>query len=83
MYTKQRVLELIWYKHSWCINITKCSKAWWNEECQMKLVKYRSSKKVEDWKAFKETIKKMKRLFFDDKIQEIVSKNQKLWNLIN
>jgi len=49
----------------------------------MKLVKYRSSKKVEDWKAFKETIKKMKRLFFDDKIQEIVSKNQKLWNLIN
>ena len=48
----------------------------------MKLVKYRSSKKVEDWKAFKETVK-MKRLFFDDKIQEIVSKNQKLWNLIN
>jgi len=67
--------DIIWYKFSKCINITKHSKTWWNEDCQTKLVKYRLSKQIENWKAFRDTVKKTKQLFFNDKIQEIVSKN--------
>ena len=40
--------DVIWFKHSKLINITKYSKAWWNEDCQSKLAKYRTSKQVKD-----------------------------------
>jgi len=36
-----------------------------------------------DWKEFKEIVKKTKQLFFDKKIQEIVSRNRRPWNIIN
>ena len=35
------------------------------------------SKLTEDWKLFKRVVKKTKRLFFNDKIQEITLKNHK------
>ena len=44
---------------------------------------YRAFKKIEDWKDFKKMVKNTKQSFFDDKIQEITLKNQRLWNLIN
>ena len=43
-----RILEMIWYKHLRCINITRWSKNWWNEKCYIKLRNYRSSKLIED-----------------------------------
>ena len=64
------------------IKITKWSKDWWNEECQVNLSNYRSSKQIEDWKKFKHMVKKTKWIFFDN-IQEITSKNQRSWNLMN
>ena len=75
--------DLIWNKYSKCANITKQSKAWWNKECQTKLVTYRISKQIENWKFFKEIIKKTKKLFFNKKIQKIISNNQRSWDLIN
>ena len=50
------------------INITKYSKAWWNDECSDKLNTYHSFKSLDDWKKFKRTVKKIKCTFFDDKI---------------
>ena len=58
-------------------------KLWWNEECQTKLMECRTFKQIDDWKVFKGSIKKTKQIFFDNKIQEITSKNQKPWNLMN
>jgi len=78
-----RILESTWYKYLQCVNITKYSKVWWNEKCQVKLSNYRSFKMIEDWKIFKEVIKKTKCLFFNDEIQEIALINQRPWDLIN
>ena len=58
-------------------------KAWWNEECNMKLNIYHASKSLADWKDLKGFVKKTKRSFFNKKIQEIVSKNKQPWNLMN
>lgn len=44
---------------------------------------YRAFKKIEDWKDFKKMVKNTKQSFFDDKIQEITLKNQRLWDLMN
>ena len=72
-----RISESIWYKFSWCVNNNKCSKVWWNKKCWDKLTRYRSFKTLEDWKVFKEVIKKTKHLFFNNKIQEITLKNRR------
>ena len=44
---------------------------------------YRASKKVKEWRDFKKTVKTSKHLFFDNKIQEIASKNHRPWDLMN
>ena len=78
-----RISDLIQYKFYKNINITKHFKAWWNEKYRVNLDKYQSSKITEDWKNFKGVIKKTKCLFFDKKIQEIMSKNKRLWDFMN
>ena len=35
-------MEKIWYKYSKIVNITKYSKAWWDENCHRDLVSYAS-----------------------------------------
>jgi len=37
-------IERIWYKHSKNVNITKHSKAWWNDNCHRDFNIYRQSK---------------------------------------
>jgi len=38
---------------------------------------------TKNWKNFKEVIMKTKCIFFNNRIQEIVSKNKRPWNLMN
>lgn len=46
-------------------------------------INYKSFRMIEDWKRFKEVIKKTKQEFFDNKILKIMSKNHRLWNLMS
>ena len=51
--------------------------------CSRNLENYRTFKYIEDWKQFKRTVKIMKHVFFDLKIQEISNKKRDPWELMN
>ena len=76
-------IEESWQRNLKLVKITWHSKTWWNNKCQLSLDKYQLSQSLENWYSFKSTIKKIKWLFFDDKIEEIANKNCSLWELIN
>jgi len=59
-----RLSELIWLKHLCLVNITRQSKNWWNEDYQVKLTAYRSSKRVKEWRDFRRIVKTTKHIFF-------------------
>lgn len=77
------IVEDLWNQFSKLINITKRSKVWWNKECNKDIVMYHMSKSKTDWIRYRKTVKLAKRFFFDNKIQEIVLSNKRLWNLLN
>jgi len=62
------ISDELWIKYSKHVNITKYSKAWWNEEYSRDLYTYHISRSRSDWSKFKEMVKKTKRIFFDEKI---------------
>jgi len=70
------IVDYSWSKHSKLINITKCSKSWWNGKCSQDLANYRFTKSIESWKMFQKTVKHSKREFFDLKIQEFANKRR-------
>ena len=53
-------IESLWDQYLKTVNITKYSKSWWNTNCNRNLEKYRSSKHIEDWRHFRNIVKKMK-----------------------
>ena len=77
------IVDQSWSKHSKFINITKCSKSWWNNKCSQDLANYRVIKSIESWKTFSKTVKLSKREFFDLKIQEITNERHGPWELMN
>ena len=76
-------IERAWYKYSKIVNITKHSKKWWNNHCQRDLEQFRQSRCINDWKKFRNTVKKMKHDFFDLKIKEVANKSRGPWELMN
>ena len=77
------IVNYAWSKHLKFVNITKCSKSWWNDKCNQDLASYRLSKSIKSWKNFRKSVKHTKREFFDLKIQEIVNNKHSSWNLIS
>ena len=69
-------LESIWAKNSKVVNIIVHSKSWWDANCSRDLNIYRTSKRLENWKQFKRTVKNTKHSFFDLKIQEFSNRKQ-------
>ena len=67
-----------WNKHLKTVRIMKHSKSWWDNKYSHNLETYRLTRNLDDWKAFRRTVKSTKRTFFDLKIQEIVNKKQGL-----
>ena len=76
-------IEYAWKMNSKWVNIMKHSKSWWNKKCRCVLNNYRTTRNLENWKIFKNTVKSTKWSFFDTKIQEIANKKQGPWELMN
>ena len=70
------IVEQMWFKNAKKSRSFKHSKQWWSESCRNALSTYRLERSRENWKSFKLVVKNAKRMFFDDKIHEIVNKSQ-------
>ena len=75
------ITEDLWNKFSRLVNITKRSKVWWIEECNRDLTTYHILRNR--IVKYKKIVKLAKKIFFDNRIQEIVLSNKRLWNLMN
>jgi len=71
-------IESIWYKHSKTVNITKYSKAWWNNNCNQDLKKYRQTRQLKDWKKFKGLLKELNMFFLTIKLMKSPTRNTDL-----
>ena len=77
------ITEKLWYKYSKSVNITKCSKTWQNEECDRDLANYQIFRRRTDWIKYGKLVRIAKKIFFNNKIQEITLTNKRLWDLMN
>jgi hypothetical protein len=64
-------------------NITHHSKLWWNNDCSESLASYRAHRTKENWSAFRNTTRCIKRAFFNEKIKEIATLNHRPWDLMS
>ena len=77
------ITEDLWYKYSKYVNITKCSKAWWNKKYNRNLTKYWTFRRKKNWIKYRKMVKTAKQIFFYNRIQEITLTNKRLWDLMN
>ena len=77
------IINQAWKNNAKKSRISKHSKQWWLDECSQALNNYRNSRSLENWKNFKSVVKNIKRLYFNDKIQEITNKRKDPWKLTN
>ena len=76
-------VDNVWSKNMKLTNITKHSKSLWDDNCSRDLERYKSLKRLENWRSFHKTVKNTKRIFFNLKITEIANKKQGLWELMS
>jgi len=72
------IAEDLWNKYSKPVNITKKSKIWWNKKCNRDLATYQISRRRIDWINYKKSLRTVKEVVFDNRIQEIASTNKRL-----
>ena len=77
------IVDQMWVKNAKKSRYSKHYKQWWSESCRSTLLTYRTERSHKNWKSFKLAVKNAKRLFFDDKIQEIANKSRGPWELMN
>ena len=77
------IINQAWKNNAKKSRLTKHSKQWWSDKCGWALQNYRTSRSLENWKNFKRVVKNVKRLYFDEKIQEIANKRKGPWELTN
>ena len=53
-------IEELWQRHSKTVKITKHSKVWWNNNCQLSLDRYWHSRSLKNWCSFKNMVKNSK-----------------------
>ena len=58
--TISHAIKSLWAQYLKTVNITKHSKSWWDLNCNRNLKKYKYSKYIEDWRQFRNTVKKTK-----------------------
>ena len=75
------IIDQAWKCNAKKSRISKHSKQWLLDKCSKALNNYRSSRSLENWKTFKKVVKNIKRLYFNDKIQEIANKRKSPWEL--
>ena len=75
------IIDQSWTNNVKKSKISKHLKQWWSDDCKRSLNNYRLSRSLDNWKKFKKLVKNAKRVFFDDKIQEVANKSRGPWEL--
>ena len=70
------IIKQMWSKSAKRSKLSKHSKQWWTNLCSLALTNYRMPRSRDTWKTFKLLVKQAKRIFFNNKIQEIANKSR-------
>ncbi|KXN84341.1 hypothetical protein AN958_12735 [Leucoagaricus sp. SymC.cos] len=71
------VFSSAWNSHAKEIIVTGRSRSWWDDDCSLAIARYRESRDPAAWKLFRKTARQAKRRFFDARIQEVATENQR------
>ncbi|KAJ3570517.1 hypothetical protein NP233_g4354 [Leucocoprinus birnbaumii] len=71
-----------WQHHAKEVIITNCSKSWWDDECNATIKRYHKTQNPADYMTFQQAMRAAKHKFFNEKIEEIASECQHLWDLM-
>jgi hypothetical protein len=75
------VFAMAWSAHAKEKCLSKNSKGWWTDTCSHDLATFHASRTDEDWRQYHRTMRAAKRKFFDDRIHEVASSDQRPWDL--
>jgi hypothetical protein len=76
-------LSKAWGNHAKESRLGKHSKGWWSEECADALGRYRFTREPDDWKSYRRVMRAAKREYFEERIHEAASMNQRPWDLMS